>query len=434
MTDSEPILRAIFSAALKAVDPFEAVIRQADHIRSRFAAEGCDRLLVLGFGKAAVPMAAAVEATLGDLALEGLVVTKEGFDQPGKLQKIQVRKASHPIPDARGVAATEGIIGLADGADVRTFALVLISGGGSALLVDPAEGLTLTDKQETTSLLLRAGADIGELNAVRKHLSRIKGGQLMKHLSPATSLSLLLSDVLGDRLDVIASGPTAPDESTFGDAVAIVEKYRLIETIPRRALIHLQEGVAGAIPETPKATSGVFALGETIIVANLVMALDAARREAEQRGFRSVLLPEPIIGEAREAGRYLARKALAFKAARQNNSPLCIISGGETTVTVRGKGRGGRNMELALSFAREIERENGIALLSAGTDGNDGPTDSAGALADGTTIARGRQRGLDPERTLDDNDSWNFFHRAGGLFITGPTGTNVMDLQLIIVA
>ncbi|MCE5265587.1 MAG: glycerate kinase, partial [Deltaproteobacteria bacterium] len=423
MTDSQSILPAIYSAALRAVDPFEAVRRQADHIRSRFNAEGCDRLLVLGFGKAAVPMAAAVEATLGDLALEGLVVTKEGFHQPGKLRKIQVREASHPIPDARGVTATEDIVRLAQEADERTFVPILISGGGSALLVAPAEGLALMDKQKTTSLLLRAGADIGELNAVRKHLSRVKGGRLMGYLSPAKSLSLILSDVFGDRLAVIASGPTIPDGSTFADAAAIIEKYGLIERIPPRVLDHLQKGAAGAIPETPKAASGVFALGETIIVANLGMALDAARREAERKGFRTVLLPEPIIGEAREAGRYLARKALALKAARQDVPPLCLVSGGETTVTVRGEGRGGRNMELALAFALEIEGENGITLLSAGTDGNDGPTDSAGALVDGTTAVRGRRAGFDPERALDDNDSWNFFHRAGGLFITGPTGT-----------
>ena len=213
MDDSQSTLRAIFAAALRAVDPFEAVLRQADHIRSRFTAGGCNRLLVLGFGKAAVPMAAAVEASLADLSPEGVVVTKEGFTQPGKLRRIQVREASHPLPDARGMAATEEIIRLARGADERTLVVVLISGGGSALLVAPAEGLTLTDKQETTSLLLRAGADIHELNAVRKHLSRVKGGQLAEFLFPAPSLSLILSDVLGDRLDVIASGPTTPDGS-----------------------------------------------------------------------------------------------------------------------------------------------------------------------------------------------------------------------------
>jgi hydroxypyruvate reductase/glycerate 2-kinase len=433
MNDAQTILRAIFTAALRAVDPCEAVLRQAEHIRSRFAAEGCDRLLILGFGKAAVPMAAAVEAALADLAPMGVVVTKEGFLQPGMLRRIQVREASHPIPGLRGVAATEEIIRLAAGADERTLALVLISGGGSALLVAPAAGLTLTDKQETTSLLLRAGADIGELNAVRKHLSRVKGGQLAGFLSPAPSLSLILSDVLGDRLDVIASGPTTPDGSTFADAVAIIERYRLIEKVPPRVLSHLHKGAAGAIPETPTAGNRVFATGETVIVATLGVALDAARREAEQRGFMAVLLPEPVTGEAREAGRTLAQRALALKAARQNGQPFCLVSGGETTVTVRGNGLGGRNMELALAFAREIEGEDGITLLSAGTDGNDGPTDAAGALVDGTTTEQGRRAGFDLDRALLDNDSWNFFHRAGGLLTTGPTGTNVMDLQIIIV-
>jgi glycerate 2-kinase len=311
--------------------------------------------------------------------------------------------------------------------------VVLISGGGSALLVAPAEGLTLADKQETTSLLLRAGADIQELNTVRKHLSRVKGGQLAGFLSPAPSLSLILSDVLGDRLDVIASGPTTPDSSTYAEAVAIIETYRLTETIPPSVLSHLLQGAAGAVPETPKEVNNVFASLETVIIANLDSALEAARRKAEQMRLQTILLPEPVIGVAREAGRILARRALALKAAQRNGPPVCLISGGETTVLVRGNGRGGRNMELALAFAQEIEGINGITLLSAGTDGNDGPTDAAGAVVDGSTTIRGRQAGTDPDQALHDNDSWNFFQRAGGLFITGPTGTNVMDLQLIFI-
>ena len=434
MDDSQSTLRAIFAAALRAVDPFEAVLRQADHIRSRFTAGGCNRLLVLGFGKASVPMATAVEANLADLSPEGVVVTKEGFTQPGKLRRIEVLEASHPLPDARGMAATEEIIRLARGADERTLAVVLVSGGGSALLVAPAEGLALTDKQETTSLLLRAGADIHELNAVRKHLSRVKGGQLAGFIFPAPSLSLILSDVLGDRLDVIASGPTTPDGSSFADAVAIIERYHLVGKIPSPVLAHLWNGAVGAVPETPKVVSRVFASGETVLVANLGMALDAARREAEQGGFRTVVLPEPVTGEAREAGRRLARRALDAMAGNAGGASLCLISGGETTVTVRGNGRGGRNMELALAFAREIEGTGGITLLSAGTDGNDGPTDAAGAIVDGSAVERGRLAGCDLDTALQKNDSWSFFNRAGGLFRTGPTGTNVMDLQVIIVA
>ncbi len=434
MNDTLTTLTAIFAAAIQAVDPFEAVLRHTDNIRSRFAAEGCNRLLILGFGKAAVPMAAAVEVTLAELAPEGIVVTKEGFHQPGKLRWIQVREASHPIPDARGVTATEEITRLAVAADERALAVVLISGGGSALLVAPAEGLTLMDKQETTSLLLHAGADIGELNAVRKHLSQVKGGQLAQLLYPAPSLSLILSDVLGDRLDVIASGPTTPDRSTFADAIAIIEQYQLIKRVPYRVLSHLRKGAVLEVPEPPKALCREFASREAVIIANLDRALDAARREAERRGFAAVLQPNPVTGEAREAGKNLARRALDLKAAKQNGQPLCLVSGGETTVTVRGEGRGGRNMELALAFAQEIEGVTGVTLLSAGTDGNDGPTNSAGAVVDGTTTVRGRRAGCCPERALADNDSWNFFHQAGGLFITGPTGTNVMDLQLIIVS
>lgn len=433
MTDPQTALRAIFAAALRAVDPSEAVMRQADHIRSRYGAEGCRRLLVLGFGKAAVPMARAVETACADLAPEGIVVTKEGFSPPGILHRIQVREASHPVPDQRGVAATDEIIRMARDADARTLVLVLISGGGSALLVAPAEGLTLADKQETTTLLLRAGADIGELNVVRKHLSRVKGGRLAQALFPAPSISLILSDVLGDPLEVIASGPTVPDRSTFTDALAILEKYRLSGQIPRRVLDHLRQGVAGAIPESPTADEA-FAGAKSVIVGNLGMALDAAVREAKLRGLRTVLDPEPVTGEAATAGAMLARKALQMMRETGDTLPLCLISGGETTVTVRGDGRGGRNMELALAFAREIDGVEGITLLSAGTDGNDGPTDAAGAVIDGMTVCRGLTAGYSIDESLSCNDSRSLLNAVGGLLVTGPTGTNVMDLQIVLIA
>ena len=433
MNDSQTMLHAIFAAAIRAVNPFEAVLRQADHIRSRFTAEGCNRLLVLGFGKAAVPMAGAVEAALADLAPEGMVVTKEGFLQPGKLRRIRVLEASHPIPDVRGTVATEEIIRLAEDADKRTLVVVLISGGGSALFVAPAHGLTLEDKQATTSLFLRAGADIAELNAVRKHLSRVKGGRLAELLHPAPLVSLVVSDVVGDRLDVIASGPTVPDGSTWEEALAALERYRLVGMVPPAVLNHLRHGAAGGLPDTPFAASPFFCRSETLIVAGLGTALDAAIREAERLGCRTELLSEPVTGEAREAGSRLARRALETKGKKTDDAPLCIISGGETTVTVRGSGLGGRNMELALACAAEIEGVGGITLLSAGTDGNDGPTDAAGAMVDGTTAARGRRAGYDPALALRENDSWNFFRQAGGLFITGPTGTNVMDLQFVVI-
>ena len=434
MNDAESALRSIFAAAIRAVDPGDAVLRQAERVRARYAAAGCRRLLVLGFGKAAVPMGAAVEAALADLAPAGIVITKEGFGQPGGLRRLAVREASHPVPDSRGVAATAEIIRLAGEADDRTLVLVLISGGGSALLVAPAAGLSLADKQATTSLLLRAGADIGELNAVRKHLSLVKGGRLAELLYPAPALSLVISDVPGDRLDVIASGPTVPDSTTFPDAMAVIEKFGLAGAVPPSVRDHLRRGVAGDLPETPTRMSRVFRSVEVEIVANLGMALHAARREAERIGFRTALLSEPTVGEAREAGRQLALRAQALKSAGLSDPPLCLISGGETTVTVRGAGRGGRNQELALAFARQIEGAAGITLLAAGTDGNDGPTDAAGAIVDGTTCLRGRRYGSDPERALEENDSWTYFHRIGGLFITGPTGTNVMDLQIVLVA
>ena len=422
----------IFRSALAAVDPEQAVLRECASLRDRFQQGKFERLLVIGFGKAAWPMALAFEAALGELPATGVIVTKYGHRGKRPLTRISCLEAGHPLPDASGVRAAEEIIRLAAAADERTLAVVLISGGGSALLVSPTAGITLTDKQQITELLLKSGADIRELNVVRKHLSRVKGGRLAELLQPASSMSLILSDVLGDPLDVIASGPTVPDPSTYGDALSVLERYRLSQSVTAAIIRHLRSGKEGLVPETPKEGAPAFRKAEHRIIGNLAIALDGAKRCAEGLGLKVGPVPAEITGEAREAGTLLARRAREAKQSGRR-LPFCLLSGGETTVTVTGAGTGGRNMELALAFAREIEGTCGITLLSAGTDGNDGPTDAAGAFADGMTVPRGQAKGLDPAKYLAANDSYNYFLEEGGLFVTGPTGTNVMDLQIVMI-
>jgi len=426
-------VKEILSAALKAANPADAVERECGRIRSLYGSGGYSRLLVIGFGKAAVPMARALEESLGELIAGGVVITKYGHGATPALKRVRVQEAGHPLPDQNGVNGTEEIVALAGAADERTLAVVLVSGGGSALFVSPAEGISLVEKQETTSLLLSAGAEIQELNAVRKHLSKVKGGRLAGLLYPAATVSLVLSDVIGDPLDVIASGPTAPDSTTYGDALDTLGKYGLLGHVPQAVVKSLENGRKGVLAETPKHGNPVFGKVENVIIGSNRLALNAAKSAAETLGMRAEILSAEIAGEAEAAGRSLAFKALAAKLRKGTLAPSCLISGGETTVTVTGTGNGGRNMELALAFAIEIEGVPGITLLSAGTDGTDGPTDAAGAVVDGMTIVRARSRGLDPDEYLRNNDSYTFFREAGGLLITGPTGTNVMDMQIVVI-
>lgn len=426
-----PALREIFAAALAAVDPAVAVGREVAAVRERYRSGGFTRLVVVGFGKAAPAMGRAIEEQLGELVSGGLLITRYGHGgRP--LSRLVCVEAGHPLPDAAGVAATRRLQALVAGAAAGTLLVTLISGGGSALLVAPAAGLSLADKLQTTALLLRAGAAIDELNAVRKHLSLVKGGQLAALARPAALSALILSDVIGDRLDVIASGPTAPDPTTYHDALAVLDRYRLTGQIPVAVSAHLAAGAAGRLPETPKPGDPLFFAVSNRIIGSNRLALAAARRRAEQLGYRPVIVSDALAGEAVTAGRWLAEQARFFRLGNPG-AKLCLLAGGETTVTVTGAGRGGRNMELALAFAREIAGRSGISLLSAGTDGSDGPTDAAGAMADGSTVGRATALGLDPAACLADNDSYGFFARTGGLFITGPTGTNVMDLQIVLL-
>lgn len=430
---------AIFRAALEAGDPARLIpaavrlegARLVVHDRA-FDLERVRRLLVVGAGKASGAMAQTVERLLGERIADGLVVVKEGALYPTR--RIRQVEASHPIPDERGLRAAEGIVELARSAGPEDLVLCLISGGGSALTPLPVAGVSLEEKRRVTRLLLEAGATINELNAVRKHLSRIKGGQLARAAAPAPVVSLLLSDVIGDPLDVIASGPTAPDDSSYAGTLDILGRFGLLEAVPASVRRHLETGARGEIPETPKAGDPLFARVLNVVIGNNSLVVERAVEEAQRQGLTPLLLTRSLQGEAREVGRAFAsfvKEVVAF--GRPIPPPACLIAGGETTVTVRGDGRGGRCQELCLAAALELQDLPGILVLAAGTDGTDGPTDAAGALADGQTIARARALGLDPRGALQANDSYAFFQTLGDLIVTGATRTNLMDLYLLLI-
>jgi glycerate-2-kinase len=431
-TDHRRILEDIFQAALRSVDPYGLVKVQALPVMAPLRERLCRRLLVISLGKAAYPMAAAAAHIAADVPVQGIVITKYGHTGPVPLpETFRVFEAGHPVPDEAGVEATrEAIRMIRQLAGNDTLVLCLISGGGSALFLAPCDGVSLEEKQETTRLLLLNGAEIQELNAVRKHLSLVKGGRLAEIARPAKVVSLILSDVIGDPLDVIASGPTSPDRSTFGEALAVIDKYGLRSRMPRKALDVLQMGARGEIPDTPKPGDPLFRNVENRIIGSNRIAVGAAKHKAEELGFPAEVLTTELRGEAREAGRWLAGKAVEGLGTAGRK---CLIAGGETTVTVRGNGLGGRSTELALAFAGAVRAMGGITLLSAGTDGTDGPTDAAGAIVDGETVPRAEKLGLDPDAYLGDNDSYNFFKKTGGLLVTGPTGTNVMDIVAALI-
>lgn len=431
---SKEVLREIFQEALLAVDPYKAVNRHLEEIFRAYDLNKCDRLFLIGFGKAASPMSKAVADSLPDRLSRGIIITKYGHALPGnRSDRIAVFEAGHPLPDENGVKATQEVVRLLGQADHQTLIVCLISGGGSALLVSPYKGITLAEKQAVTDLLLKAGGSIFELNALRKHLSTVKGGRLAQIAYPAPVVSLILSDVIGDRLDVIASGPTAPDPSTYREVMEVIAKYGLAERIPQSVGEILAQGAKGLIPETPKEGNQVFRNVTNIIIGSNALAVDAAKQAAERLGYEAEVISTTLSGEAAVVASDLANRAIKVRQALSPGGKVCLMAGGETTVTVKGGGLGGRNTELALAFALEIRDLKGITLLSAGTDGTDGPTDAAGALADGQTVAKALGLGLDPCSYLADNDSYTFFKKIDDLVITGPTGTNVMDIQLILV-
>lgn len=442
-------LEDIFNAALEAADPYNAVLKAVSVGHNQLHIAGAtydlaafDRIIAVGAGKATARMALAVEALLGGKIAAGLIVVKEGHTAP--LNIIEQAEASHPVPDEAGIAGTLRILDMVRAADERTLVICLISGGASALLIAPVNvdkpgGITLQDKQDTTRLLLNAGANIFELNAVRKHLSAVKGGRLAQAAFPAQLVTLIVSDVIGDPLDVIASGPTSPDNSTFAEAWAVIGKFALQDKLPPRVADYLRRGIAAQVPETVKANDPCLAGTRNVIIASIRQALAAAQQRSAQLGYQTRTITDRLQGEASDAARLLARAARDELALMQANERRCLLYGGETIVTVRGTGKGGRNQELALVFALEIDGLHGVSLLSAGTDGTDGPTDAAGAMVDGSTIALARELGMDPLRYLSNNDSYAFFQQfdsASGThshFKTGPTGTNVMDIQIVLL-
>ena len=429
----------IFRAALRSVDPEAALFRHAkiedDTLlisERRLKLLDYDRILVVGAGKANAPMAKALESILGRRISDGLIVVKDGHGLP--LKHIRVSEASHPVPDQRGITGTDTMLSLIKNAGERDLVICLISGGGSALLVAPVDGVSLADKQEVTRLLLACGATIHEINTVRKHLSRVKGGGLARFAHPATIISLILSDVVGDNLDVIASGPTVPDSSTFRQAELVFRGYGIWDRVPASVKEHIEKGLNDKIPETPKPGDSSFQNDSWVLVGTNLLALKAASKEAEQQGYKPVILSAMMEGETRDVARVHA--AIAKEAVVSGNPvspPVCILSGGETTVTLQGDGQGGRNQEFALAAAIALEGQKHVVVLSGGTDGTDGPTDAAGAIADGNTVDRARKKGLDPLDHLGRNDAYPFFQSLSDLVITGPTRTNVMDVRIMLV-
>ena len=397
---------AIFQAALAAVDPYTSTLKTLKALKLPIG--DFDRIFLVAVGKAATGMASAVEAFMGERLQSGIVLTKYGHAKRSDLRS-QIFEAGHPVPDGSGVVASEQIEQLLRTLNARDLLITAISGGTSALLTAPVAGITLTDKQLITTQLLRAGADIFELNAVRKHLSRLKGGRMAELAYPATVISLLLSDVIGDPIDVIGSGPTAADTSTIQDARHVIEKYRLTGNVDL---------------ETPKPRDPIFKNVRNIVTASNRQALTAAASKARALHYRPLILSSCMQGEAREVARV---HASILRDAPANS---CILSGGETTVTVKGSGKGGRNQEFALSLAIDIAGLDNVAALCAGTDGTDGPTDAAGAFVTGQTISDVTEA----RRFLDNNDAYNFFNPMNALLKTGPTGTNVMDMNVLLTA
>ena len=460
----------MYRSALAAVEPgrlVRASLRTEGAslaVRSKtFDLGSFEHIYLISFGKAAVPMAAVLAEILGERLTEGLTVEPAGGEAspsasaPASAQSGRMRAfgASHPLPDERSAAAGRAALELAARAGARDLVFVCVSGGGSALLSVPAPGLTIEDKRAVTSRLLGAGATIGELNAVRKHLSAIKGGRLAAALAPATIVSLVISDVVGNDPATIASGPTAGDGSTFAQAKAVMEKYGLWSGAPPAVREHIEAGLEGSAAETVRPDNPAFSRASYFIIGDNLAALEGARNEAESQGFESLILTSADEGEARDAARrYLAFLDTFLCSIAQ---PLCFLAGGELTVTVRGRGQGGRNMEFVLAAVAEMERGGAAAalarprreeedascafgraapdwlILSLGTDGRDGTTDAAGAWAGPAVLAEARLLGLKAEDYLSANDSFGFFSRAGGVITTGPTGTNVMDLRLFLL-
>lgn len=429
----------VLQAALDAVDPAAAVKRFAQRDGGSLIVDGhtydlttIENIYVVGGGKADAPMAQAIEELLGDRISDGTLNVK--YDHLLPTERITLREAGHPIPDDEGVAGSQRIADLLEQAGENDLVLCLISGGGSALMTLPVEGVTLDDMQALTNALLRAGANIVEINTIRKHLDQLKGGKLARLAAPARVVSLILSDVVGNPLDSIASGPTVPDTTTFDDAWGLLRRYNLLGKIPESIETYLRQGVDGEIEDNPGEGSPVFERTQNVIVASNDLAAEAGQQAAAELRLNTLFLSTYVEGEAREVGKVFAAIGKEILASgRPIGRPACVIAGGETTVTLRGEGKGGRNQEMALAAALAVQGIDDVAVVCLATDGTDGPTDASGALAEGDTIARGRELGMDPWEYLEDNNSYPYFASLDDLLMTGPTHTNVNDLTFVFV-
>ena len=439
----ETVLRgktlSIFQASLRGADPKGCVKRFLKIEEGAFLAgnfrkklKDINRIMVVGAGKASALMAQATEEVLKDRIDRGVVITTRGAEV--SLERIRLYFGGHPLPDEEGAEGTERIMETVAQAEENDLVLCLISGGGSALLVAPYEGIGLEDKKRMTQLLLECGATIDEINTIRKHISLVKGGRLAKAAFPAQTVSMILSDVIGDRIDSIASGPTAPDPTTFEECFEIIKKYNLMERMPGSIKLFLQANKGKQGTETVKPGDPVFARVENVIVGSNLLALKEAETEAKALGFHTLLLSAAISGDTRKAAEEHALLAQHIRQGRSKlTPPACVVSGGETTVVVKGDGKGGRNQEFILAASIAIDGLKDVVISSMNTDGKDGPTDACGATCDGFTVSRAKKMNLDPEDYLERNDSYHFFEKLDDLIKTGPTNTNVMDIHILLV-
>lgn len=430
----------ILAAGINAVDPHASVSRTLEVVAHCLEAgelsydlNAIDKIILIGIGKAAVPMSRGVLEKLGDRVTSGLVITKDGYGQGGdSLMPVGVIEAGHPLPDQRAVRASQRVSEMLSETSQSDLVICAISGGGSALFTLPIPGVSLPELRAVTEALLKCGAAIDEINTVRKHLDQVKGGGLAARAYPASLVSLILSDVVGDKLDIIASGPTVPDPSTFLEAQKVLDKYQLGTAIPSAISISIKQGINGDNPETPKPGSRYFEQVQNVLVGTNEDAARSALKQAKAERFSTQLLTTLMQGEARFVGEELAH--LLKKMLRTDphpSRPFCLVSGGETTVTLRGDGKGGRNQELALASVEILRDIPNVALITLATDGGDGPTDAAGAMVTGDTFKRAMQLGLQPSLYLENNDSYSFFEKLGDNLKPGPTQTNVNDLVFL---
>lgn len=430
----------IFRACIEAVDPVRCVKRYLGLEKNELKVQGMatfdlnsfDRIIVIGAGKASAGMAQGVEELLGNRISQGLVVVK--YDHVMPLKYIEIIEAGHPTPDIQGAMAAEKIVALLKETNEQDLIISCISGGGSALLTLPGQGLELEDKQRVTEALLRAGADINEINTVRKHISGIKGGRLAKLCERSTVINLMISDVVGDDPGTIASGPFSIDPTTFEQARAVLERHGLLNKSQPRILDYIEKGCNGEIPETLKPGDPIFNNIHNKIIGSNITALYSGKEMALSLGYNSIILSSSITGDTSEAAAF--HSAIAREIRSSGNPiahPACVLSGGETTVRVTGGGKGGRNQQFALASLNAVSEIPDCSILSAGSDGTDGPTDAAGSIIDTSSLIRAKSMGLEPEDFLSESDSYNFFSKLGDLFKTGPTGVNVMDLRIILI-